>query len=61
MALACDHALSLYLCNLLFFPLEPKKGKKITPDLRLNGPGSNGIPEELHEKSSIVFRRLVII
>ena len=37
---AFDHALSLYLCNLLFFfPLEPKKQrskkKKITPDLRL--------------------------
>ena len=39
--LACDHALSLYLCNLFslfFFPLEPKKQGseiKIAPDLRL--------------------------
>ena len=39
--LACDHALSLYLCNLLsgggryFFPSRAKEvKKKITPDLR---------------------------
>ena len=63
MALACDnHALSLYLCNLLFFPLKPKKQqKKKNASSQVNGPGSNGIHEELHEKSSIVFRRLVII
>ena len=48
--LACDHALSLYLCNLLsgggryFFPSRAKEAKKqkmitiiiITPDLRLH-------------------------